>query len=167
MYKEQMEIINSWEKFLAGIAVKMESSIKTILNETLNNKNIFVMFFEYEYDDMDIMFYTIDKNENILSRKIDVLNDELNCKHLFPKDLFERQMEIDDTYDGEDDNYEDYREKYSQIKDDIFKNWFMKCWDKIKGEYKNIPKTYFSIHDTNYKIDLETKEKIKYDEIIK
>ena len=122
MYKEQMEIINLWENFLAEIAEEMEFSIKTILNENLNNKDIFAMFFEYEYDYMDIIFYTIDKEENILSQKIDILNNELNCKHLFPNNLFERQMEIDDTYDGEDDNYEDFREKYSQIKDDTFKN---------------------------------------------
>ena len=110
---------------------------------------------------MDIMFYAIDNKEKILYKKIDIINDEIKCKHIFPENLFEKQMEIDDEYDGEDDNYEDYITEYSRKKHELFEKWFISCWDKIKGEYKNIPKIFFSVHDTNYKTDLNTKEKIK------
>jgi hypothetical protein len=34
---------------------------------------------------------------------------------------------------------------------EIFEDWFISCWDKIHGEYNNIPKAFFSIHDTIYK----------------
>jgi hypothetical protein len=42
----------------------------------------------------------------------------------------------------------------------------MSCWDKIRGGYNNIPKAFFSIHDTSHRINLDTKEKIKDDYII-
>jgi hypothetical protein len=167
MYKEQMEIITAWKKFLAEIETKMQSSIKKVLNEAIITKDIYAMFFEYEYDYMDIMFFAIDHKENVLLTKVDILNDEINCEHLFPDDLSEKQMETNDKYDGEDDNYDDFTEEYYQKKEKVFKEWFISCWDKIKGGYINIPKTFFSIHDTNYKINLDTKETVKYDEIIK
>jgi hypothetical protein len=167
MYKEQMEIITDWEKFLAEIETRMQLSIKTVLNEAITTRDIYAMFFEYEYDDMDIIFYAIDDKENVLLTKVDILNNEINCSHLFPDNLSEKQMEINDKYDGEDDNYDNFTEEYYQKKEKVFKDWFISCWDKIKGEYTNIPKTYFSIHDTNYKINLDTKEILKYDEIIK
>ena len=166
MYTEQKEIINSWKKYLVKIEAKMKLTIKTILDDSKNFKKIYAMFFEYEYDYMDILFYAIDNKEKILLKNIDISN-ELNCEHLFPKDLMEKQIEIDDKYDGEDDDFDEFSDKYTKEKEEIFENWFIECWDKIKDEYKNIPKTFFSIHDTNYKIDLNTKQKIKYDEIIK
>jgi hypothetical protein len=76
-------------------------------------------------------------------------------------------MEIDDNYDGEDDNYNDFTNEYTQKKEEIFEEWFISCWDKTRREYDNIPPAFFSIHDTNYKINLDTKEKINDDEIIK
>ena len=167
MYKEQERILNLWEEFLKEITSKMESSIKEILDEVLNNKDIFAIFFEYEYDDMDIIFYAMDRKENALLRKLNMVIDKLNCNHLFPKELSDKQMELNNRYDSNDDNYEEYIDEYSKIKEDIFKNWFKKCWDNIKNDYNNIPKAYFSIHDTNWKTDLETKERIKYSEIMK
>ncbi|MDR2924582.1 MAG: hypothetical protein LBU76_01285 [Azoarcus sp.] len=167
MYKEQIEILDAWKNFLSEIETKMQLSIKTILNETKELKNIHAMFFEYEYNDMDLMFWALDKKENVLFKKLDILNGKINGKHLFPNDLMERQMDIDDEYDGEDDNYDDFRDEYSEEKEEIFKKWFMLCWDNIKEEYKNIPEVYFSIHDTNWKTNLNTKGIIEHDNIFK
>jgi hypothetical protein len=166
MYKEQMEIIIEWESFLVKIEQNMCLELKTILDESISNKNIYAMFFEYEFDYMDIVFYAIDEKENVILKKVPVLNNEINCKHLFPENLMDKQMEISDNYEGEDERFYDFLEEYREKQEGIFKNWFMACWDKIRCEYNDIQKTYFSIHDTNYKINLDTKEKVKYDEII-
>jgi hypothetical protein len=167
LYKELEEIIDAWGKFLTGIKTKMQISIKTILNEVIGNNNIFAIFFEYEYDLMDLSFFAMDNKENILIVKQDIINEELKCQTLFPKELLDKQDEVIDEYDGEDDNFDEIYGEYGQQKEDIFKKWFKSCWDgAIKG-YNNIPNAFFSIHDTNYKYDLETNEKIKYDEIFK
>jgi hypothetical protein len=166
MYKEQMEIITEWESFLAKIEPNMCLELKTILGESINNKNIYALFFEYEFDYMDIVFYAIDEKENIVLKKVPILNNEINCKYLFPENLMEKQMETNDNYEGEDEHFDDFSEEYYEKKEEIFKNWFIGCWDKIRCEYNNIPGAYFSIHDTNYKINLETKKKVKYNEII-
>jgi hypothetical protein len=167
MYKEQTEIISSWKDFLAGNETKAQSAIKKILNKTVGNKDIYAMFFEYEYDYMDIVFFALDNKENVLVRDLNTINEEINCKHLFPDNLSDREMEISDEYDGEDDNFDDYITEYNQEKEKILKEWFISCWDKICREYDNIPQTFFSIHDTNYKYNLSTKEEIKDNEIFK
>jgi hypothetical protein len=166
LYKGLEEIIDSWGKYLTGIETKMQFSIKAILNEIIGNNNIFAIFFEYEYDIMDLSFFAIDDKENILMVKQDIVNKELNSKTLFPEDLLDKQDEIIDEYDGEDDNFDEIYDEYTQQKEDIFKKWFKSCWNEAIKRYNNIPNSFFSIHDTNYKINLKTNEEITYDEII-
>jgi hypothetical protein len=109
----------------------------------------------------------MDSKENILVIKQDILNKELNSKTLFPNDLYEIQHEVVNEYDGEDDNFDEIYGEYEQKKEDIFKRWFKSCWDEAVKGHNNIPNSFFSIHDTNWKIDLSTGEKIGFDKIMK
>jgi hypothetical protein len=164
-WEEQMKIITEWEGFLAKIRPNMCLELKDILEKSINNKNIYAMFFEYELDYMDIVFYAVDEKENVILKKIPVLNNEISCKHLFLDNLMEKQIQINDYYKLEyeyeqecehDYDYDYYYNDFYEIsnafyeaKEEIFANWFIECWDKIRCEYNNIPKTYFSKHDTN------------------
>ena len=167
MYIEQIEILNAWKDFLTEIETKMQVAIKKILNTSMGNKDIYAMFFEYQFDYMDIAFFAIDNKSNVLVRDLDTINNEINCKYLFPNELFDKQLEIIDKYEEEDDNFDDFTDEYYEKKEEIFKEWFILCWDKIKGEYNSIPSAFFSIHDTRYKINLDTKEEVTDDDIIK
>jgi hypothetical protein len=148
--------------------MEMQISIKTILDEVVGNNTVFAIFFEYEYDIMNIKFLAIDNTENILYRKTDILFDQdgINYKTLFPHDLLDKQGEFIDENDGVDDNFDDIYSEYEQQKEDIFKKWFKRCWDETVKGYKNIPNSFFSIHDTRYKINLKTNEEITDDEIM-
>jgi hypothetical protein len=162
---ELSEIIEGWKKFLLDVETKMVSSIDAVLNEVIKNSNIFVIFFEYEYDLMDLSFFAFDDKENTLLVKHDILTEEINCKTLFPKDLLDKQYELTDEYDGVDENFDEIYAKYEHEKEDIFKRWFKGCWNNAIKVHKNIPQAYFSIHDTNWKYNLETDEKTKGSEI--
>jgi hypothetical protein len=108
LYKELREIINDWAEILTGIEMEMQISIKTILDEVVGNNAVFAIFFEYEYDIMNIKFFAMDNTENILYRKTDILFDQdgINYKTLFPHDLLDKQSEVINEYDGEDDNFD-------------------------------------------------------------
>ena len=167
MYKELEEVIDSWQIFLNEMETKMQCVIKKILSETVKNNEIFAMFFEYEYDYMDLSFYAFDKNKNVLIQKYDLLVDELNCKTLFPMELLDKQEKTRHKYGEKEDDFDDIYAEYDEEKQDIFKIWFKSCWDKSIKEYKNIHSTYFSIHDTFFKLDLMTNKTITDDEIWK
>ena len=166
LYKELDVIICKWDKFLTEIETKLQFSIKTILNEVMENNNIFAIFFEYEYDIMNISFYAIDNKENILLDKNNILRNELNSKTLFPKNLYDSQEKVVDKYDGEDDNFDEIYREYVQQKEAFFKKWFKICWDEAIKGYNNIPNSFFSIHDTNNKLNLKTNKIIKDTEIM-
>ena len=167
LYKELEKIIEMWEKFLIETETIMQSTIKEILNEIVEDNSIFAIFFEYEYDVMDLSFFATDNEEKPLLIKQDILSKGINSKTLFPDELLNKQSELVDEYDGVDENFDEIYDEYEQRKQDIFKKWFKLCWDKIAGEYNNIPNAFFSIHDTNWKYNLSTNEKIKHSEIFK
>ena len=165
LYKKLEKIIEAWEQFLTEIETKMQSAIKEILNEIVEENSIFAIFFEYEYDIMNLSFFATDNEENPLLVKQDILSKETNCKTLFPNELLNKQYELVDEYDGVDENFDEIYDEYTQRKQDIFKKWFKLCWDKVTNKYKKIPNAFFSIHDTNWKYNLSTNEKIKHSEI--
>jgi hypothetical protein len=161
MYKDEFnEILNSWEKFLKSLELNMNSSIKKILNKTIENEKVTAIFFEYEYEIMNIGSYAFDKNENIILEEYNILIDELNCKTLFPK---EYAVKVDKMWEYRNDiGFSDFMGNFEKKKCEILEKWFLLCWSKIKDEFSNIHKIYFSIHDTALKIDLSTGKKIEY-----
>jgi hypothetical protein len=162
MYKDEFnEMLNGWEDYLKSLETKMEVTIKTILNEIIGNCKIYAIFFEYEYEIMNTKFEAVDDNNNVLVAKYDLFQDETNCKTLFPKEFLDKEYKMEfEKRNANDDEFDDSYGEFENKKNEIYEKWFQLCWNKIKIEYNNIPKAYFSIHDTNYKIDLSTGEEI-------
>jgi hypothetical protein len=72
MFETRFEkIFAKFGKILAKIGTKMQLSMKQIINESLNNKDIYAMFFECKdkFGDMHIRFYAIDNKKNVFCRK--------------------------------------------------------------------------------------------------
>ena len=167
MYKGQIEMVDKLKKFFAENEEKMQLSMKKILNESLNNNDIRALFFECEnvYSDFDIMFYAIDNVKKIFLRKKDIM-DEINNKHLFLKSLAEEENEIDAKYEDKSSKYEDFCYDYYETKKEIVKNRVILCWDNIKGEYNDIPDTFF-LFENDYAINLNTKKELTNNERMK
>ena len=167
MYKEEFnEMLNGWENYLKSLETKMQHVIKTILNEIIGNDKVYAIFFEYEYELINTKFEAFDDQENILATKYNILLDEINCKTLFPKEWLDKQYKMEfEKRDANDEEFENSYNEFENKKCEIYEKWFQLCWNNIKTEYNNIPRVYFSIHDTNYKIDLSTGNEIDTDKI--
>jgi hypothetical protein len=174
MFKTRFEkIFTKFGKILTRIETKMQLSMKKVINESLNNKDIYAMFFECKdkFGDMHIRFYAIDNKKNVFLRKN--ITEEITKGPLFPEELQEaeddlefeieilqEELEHDDlSYDGDEENNQER-----------LLNWFILCWDKIKKEYNNIPQIYFSMGNYvetemgAYTIDLRTEKRLTNNE---
>ena len=177
MFSEHLEIIDTFEKHLIEIVEKMKSSIRLILNDTLNNKDIYSLFFVCEdcFGDMNIKFFGIDNSKKVFVKK-DTFT-EIK-EPLFPKDLQEKEYELVEKYefdedDEENEDFGDSRFEYHNLQREKLFNWFMLCWESIKGEFNNIPQTYFTFGNYaesemgSYTIDLFTNKKLTNNERLK
>jgi hypothetical protein len=162
MYKDEFtKMLNEWENYLKSLEAKMKNTMKAILNEVIGNCKIQAIFFEYEFEILNTKFEAFDDKGNILLAKYNILLDEINCKTFFPKDLLDKEYEIE--FEKRSANDAEFYNSYNEFgieKCEIYEKWFQLCWNEIKVEYNNIPKAYFSVHDTDYKIDLSTGEEI-------
>ncbi|MDR1284820.1 MAG: hypothetical protein LBJ88_01305 [Campylobacteraceae bacterium] len=167
MYKDKFnEMLNGWENYLKSLEIKMQCTMKTILNQVVGNCKIHAIFFEYEYESINTKFEAFDNKENILEAKYDILLDEINCKTFFPKEWLDKEYKIEfEKRNTNDDEFNNCFNEFENKKCEIYEKWFQLCWNKIKMKYNNIPRTYFSIHDTSYKIDLNTGNEIDTDNI--
>ena len=167
MYKDVFnEMINDWKNYLKSLETKMQCTMKTILNEIIGNCKIYAIFFEYEYEIMNTKFEAFDEKENILVAKYNILLDEINCKTLFPKEWLDKIYKIEFERRGtKDDEFNNCYNNFENKKCEIYEEWFQLCWNTIKNEYNNFTRAYFSIHDTNYKIDLNTGDEMDTDKI--
>jgi hypothetical protein len=144
------EIIDSWRKVLTEREEELQYHIKRILDEAIKINNVFVIYFVYEYNIMNLHFLAEDDKGKTLLEITDILNTSpFIIRTLFPKALLVKQINIINKYNKVDDKFDEIYRFYEQRKRDIFKEWFKLCWDKIKINYKNIPKTFFSRLDRN------------------
>jgi len=177
MFKEHVEILNSFEKGLAEKTEKMKSSIRMLLNDSLKNENIYSLFFVCEdyYRDMNIKFYGIDNNKRVFLKR-DTFT-EIN-EPLFSKKLHEKAKEIENKYEydekgNENMDFEDSESEYRDLKPKKLLNWFINCWESIKMEFKDLPQTYFVFGNYaesdmgSYTIDLSTKRELENNERMK
>lgn len=162
LYNELDEIIDLWRKVLTKREGELQFFISMILDEVIENNNISVIYFIYEYKIMNLHFFARDNKGKVLMERADILNKSpFIIRTLFPKDLLVKQNSITNKYNGTDDKFDEIYISYERKKQDTFKKWFHLCWDKIKTRYKNIPKTFLSMRDKN-PANLEKEE----DEII-
>jgi hypothetical protein len=139
------EIFTEFGKILAGIEIKMQLSMKQIINESLNNKDVYAMFFEckHVYNDMDIWFYAIDNKKRVFLKK--GITEEITGGPLFPEDLREEKDDLEEEIEELEEIVGlEFDGLNSFGNEEKLMDWFMACWDKIKEGYNNIPQIYFS-----------------------
>ena len=167
MYKDEFNrMLMDWGNYLKSLETKMQCVLEKIVNEIIGNSKIYVIFFEYEYEILNTKFEAFDDEEKILVAKYNILLEEINCKTLFPKELLDKEYKMEfEKRDVKDDEFDNSYNEFSMGKCEMYEKWFQECWNNIKKEYNNIPKAYFSIHDTSYKIDLSTGNEVDTDKI--
>ncbi|WP_139262515.1 hypothetical protein [Chryseobacterium polytrichastri] len=163
------------KKYLEQISPQLIVDLTDLINDKninyLNNKsknNCKALYFEYQYDYLDIIFWSVDQaGERITelirlpSKKIDRIDEEWSA--LIPKQIWEAAADFEDTY--EDDDFDDILDEYNTEKYELFESWFLECWKKATEQTKVEVDAYFSIHDTYFKTDLHSMETINTDEI--
>ena len=180
MIKNQLLNVNKdWKLYLDSSAEQMQADIRNILaNQILkygykkSRQDIAALFFQYEYETWDIVFWAEDKNRSSItdtiilpSKRKENSNGNSNWNHFIPETLWNKVAEFEDNYRGDDSD--DIICEYIEVQTEIFKKWFLACWNTATKGIGNVPDAYFSIHDTYFLTDLKTGKKINNDEISK
>jgi hypothetical protein len=147
----------------------LSSQLIVDLTDLINGKNIIylsnkreadtkALYFEYQYDYLDIIFWAVDQSGERITEtiKLPLKKDKINdWNALIPKQIWEAAA------DFEDDDLDEYNtQKY-----ELFENWFFECWKKASEKTNVKTDAYFSIHDTYFKTDLNSMDTINTDEI--
>lgn len=129
------------------------------------------LYFEYEYDDLDIIAWGADQKGNIIThtmflpcQKKRQINKSENWNSFLPEKIWTAATDFQEQY-GEEDDFDDFWDEYNEEKYRLFENWFFECWKKAAEQSKVIFDAYFSIHDTYFRTDLNTFKTINDDEI--
>lgn len=132
----------------------------------------FAYYFEYEYDDLDIVFWAVNNKNKIIvkplilpTQKDSKKNEKKNRNSFMPKKIQDKVNDFENNYD-EDDLY-DIIDSYNKEKYNLFEEWFCNCWKQAVKESGIKMEAYFSIHDTIFKTDLNTLKEIRLEEIEK
>ena len=171
---ENLQSLNiELKKYLEQLSLQLIVDLVDLINGKniiyLNNKkevDTKALYFEYQYDYLDIIFWTVDQfGERITEtiklplKKADKTND---WNALIPKQIWEAAADFEDNYD---DDLDDILDEYNTQKCELFENWFFECWKKASEKANVKTDAYFSIHDTYFKTDLNSMQAINTDEI--
>ncbi len=178
--KELNDNLKYFEKYLLRLTNQIVLDLQDILSDKIvvykNNKTILDIkgyFFEYEYKYLDIIFYGLDKNLNLVTETIKLPTKLINenfKNHLMPECIYNSEIDIDNGYDEQkysEEEFYDIFDEYKSKMHDIFLNWFFDCWKKAVGNKKLTVYAYFSVHDSYYSTDLKTMKRVNDDEIKK
>ena len=161
-------LCSEWSLYLESATEQMQADIRDIIANRLIQyeqgkswADIAAMFFEYEYEYMDIVFYAFDKQEKVITKVIalptkrsgNIIPDS-KWNAFLPEAIWHKEQGLDEHYD-----------KYNREKTSIFKEWFLTCWKTVAKGIGNIPDAYFSIHDTFFRTDLKTGERVNNKQI--
>lgn len=167
------------KKYLEQISSQLIVDLTDLINGKdiiyLNNKNetdTKAFYFEYQYDYLDIIFWSVDREGERITetikfplKKVDRINGSSDWNALIPKQIWEVAADFEDSY--EEDELDDILDEYNTEKYELFENWFLECWKKASEKVNVKTDAYFSIHDTYFKTDLNSMETINTDEIAK
>lgn len=129
-------------------------------NKGASLNNVAAIFFEYEYDYFDIACWPVDKKGGPIAAPLFYPSDKSGAKQtkkskwnsFYPEKLwadFERFIEANE------DNEDDIRDNYDEMRSTVFEKWFIRCWQKAAKGKKSFP-AFLSIHDSSFKTDLNT-----------
>jgi len=175
---EYQEKIEEYKEYLSLLSNQIIIDLKGILLDEIieyefgkKNSDIVIYLFEYGHELFDLTFYGFDKKFGFYTKLISLPtkfpDENHNCLTSKKNVLFEQEKFINWCEKKiSPDEYEEF-EKYLKEKRELFKNWFFSCWKTAKKGIDCKKGFYFSIHDTDERIDLLTMKTIRDKEIMK
>ncbi|MDN5476221.1 MAG: hypothetical protein L0G39_04740 [Chryseobacterium sp.] len=129
------------------------------------------LYFEYEYDNLDIVAWAVDKNGEIITdilklpgqRKKQMGKNE-DWDSFLPENIGTAASDFQDRHE-DDDDFDGLWDEYNEEKYELFEDWFCTCWKEASAQTETRLHAYFSIHDTYFRTDLDTLKTINDDEI--
>ncbi|WP_299117430.1 hypothetical protein [uncultured Winogradskyella sp.] len=176
--KEYKDKLLQFKEHLSKLSNQTIIDLKGILSDEIieyqlkrTNSDIIVYLFEYGYEMLDLTFYGLDKYFQQYTEHISLPTKFPNkdSEFITSDDIyqFENKKAIK-SYNNELTEHEkDLINAYHTEKTKIFESWFSNCWKKASIGIELTKDAYFSIHDTNCRIDLSTMKEISHTEIIK
>lgn len=174
-----LNLNNDFKKYLDASSKQMIADLKDILldksikyNDGKSREHILAIYFEYEYDHLDIAFLASDKETEIIAEILTLptvinskLDDASEWNSFFPEIISNKVDKFKEKYN--EYNLGDIFDKYNRVKYSLFEEWFCSCWTMAVLETNVKMNAYFSIHDTMYLTDLSTLKGIKEEDIVK
>jgi hypothetical protein len=174
------DALNEFENYLSRLSTQMVSDLQNILTmqtipfmDSKSQTDMAALFFEYDYEWLDIFFYGVDKELEPVTNTVKLPSKLLPESHgdtLQPEVLHEFEINVEDEFDFDNNDEDEFYEQLDEYKDkksEIFESWFSQCWDKATKNPEAKPEAFFSVHDTAFKTDLNRAKTAKEVEIIK
>jgi hypothetical protein len=169
-----MELKNHLEEIRNGLIKDLVQMLKGENVDFLSGKtktDIKALYFEYEYDYLDIVFWAEDQKGDIIThtmalscQKKKQAGESEEWNSFLPEKIWTQASDFQEKYEEEDD-FDDFWDEYNDEKYGLFENWFFECWKKAVEQSKATVDAYFSIHDSYFRTDLNTFKTINNDEI--
>ena len=176
MNEEYQEKIEQFKEYLLKLSNQMTTDLKNILLDKIityelkrNNSDIVIYLFEYGFELLDLTFYGLDKNLQQYTEHISLPTKfpDNNWTNITPEQIyiFENEKTMIRFKENCSEQEIDLYDKYFVKKYEVFEDWFITLWKEAIKNIELKKSAYFSIHDTDERIDLSTMKEIKYEEI--
>ncbi len=174
-YQEKLEL---FKEDLLSLSNQTIIDLKGILLNKIityqlnrNDSDIVVYLFEYDFELLGLTFYGLDKNLDQYTEHISLPTKfpDKNWGNITRESLFRFENEKTMKRYGESCSEKEANsfDEYFVKKRTAFENWFLTCWKEAMKGIELKKGAYFSIHDTDDRIDLSSMKEINDDDIIK
>ncbi|MDH7913217.1 hypothetical protein [Winogradskyella sp. SYSU M77433] len=171
------KLIPELEDFLKSVRESMIYDLVFFIKRESSNPKLRMLSFIYSFEDFKTIVYSLDnKGETITDvvglpiKDYENLYSMENYGRFVPYELEEKEDKIYKQYQELEDKdklteYWDYSEEYQSMKSDIFKSWFMDCWQVASTNTNAGILACLAIHDSSGGIELTTGKYMTDDEI--
>lgn len=123
-------------QILNGTAIKMLTSYEKSDIASLN--------FEYRNEWLSIIFFASNARGVTITENISLLFRELNDYSSKSEEVMDEVYEMEDDWEGDDEEWEEMIEEYHEEKNSIYEDWFINCWQEARNLTQNTTPTYYS-----------------------